>query len=450
MLKRTPCIVALGILVFGLAGKAFASDGSSAKYLISVLTGKTPDACFGSAIQGGADWTASGKKYVAIGASGGSGGPVFGGAVYFFDKFADEEPVLTLKGIEEGDLFGYRLSGGKDMNGDGIPDLAVSAPYGRTGFQKAGKVYLFLGGQDFATAKPIALSADELSDGFGMAICLDEDLNDDGLFDLVVGAPYSNRGGASAGTVYIWWGTKTLKNGAKPDVILRQGTTNDMFGNSLSAGDLNGDGQADLAVGAPQHNVGEKLPGSVFVYFGGSKAKWNEPSLVLNGEATSFQDYFGVSVKIVGDINGDGGSDLLVGAPKVKISTGDEGRVYLYSGGQALDAKPDQILNGGTALGHFGSAVYAAGDLNRDGKADFVVQSEDGAEGHGMLHFYYGGWETAFYEMTGEMIGDRLGNSIAPLGDFNGDGTEDMAIGARWNDASGRDGGRVYILSFPH
>jgi len=449
MVKRTPWIVALGMLVFGLAGKALA-ETDSAKYLISVITGKTPYAYFGSAIQGGVDWTASGKKYIAVGASGGVGGPVFGGAVYFFDKLTDEAPAMTLNGIEEGDLFGYRLSGGKDMNGDGIPDLAVSAPYGRTGPQKPGKVYLFLGGQEFATAKPIAVSAGEMSDGFGMSVCLEEDLNGDGLFDLVVGAPYSNRGGAVAGTVYIWWGSKALKNEAKPDIILRQGTANDMFGNSLSAGDINGDGQADLVVGAPQHNVGEKLPGSVFVYFGGSKAKWNEPSLVLHGEATTFQDYFGASVKIVGDINGDGGSDLLVSAPKVKVTTGDEGRVYLYSGGQALDAKPDQILNGGTALSHFGSAVCAAGDLNRDGKADYVVQSEDAAEGRGILHFYYGGWEIPFYEMTGETIGDRLGNSVAPLGDFNGDGTEDIAVGARWNDASGRDGGRVYFLSFPH
>jgi hypothetical protein len=473
MVKMANWII-LGALLFGVTGTIYAEEDLSAKYLISVITGKASYAYFGSAVQAGADWTGTGKKLIAVGASGGmgeyiipiqterslqliavgaSGGMgevVQQGAVYLFDTLADKEPVVTLKGVEEGDLFGYRLSGGKDINGDGIPDLAVSAPYGRTGLQKVGKVYLFMGGSEFATAKPLALSAGESGDGFGLSICMDEDLNGDGLMDLVVGAPYSNRGGAVAGTAYIWLGGKALKNGAKPDIVLRQGTTNDMFGTSLSAGDLNGDGQADLVVGSPVHNIGETLPGAVFVYYGGSKAKWETPSLVINGEATGFQDHFGASVKIVGDVNGDGSSDLLVSAPRVKIAAGDEGRVYLYQGGQSFDATPDQVFSGRNALCHFGSAIHAAGDLNKDGKADFIIQEEDATEGHGILHFYYGGWETAFYEMTGERTGDRLGNSVVPLGDFNGDGTEDLAIGARWNDANGRDAGRVYILSFPH
>ncbi|MFH1010906.1 MAG: FG-GAP-like repeat-containing protein [bacterium] len=443
-------LLSMGILVLGIIGTALANSGS-ARYLFGVFTGRDANSYFGSAIVGNADWIGSGKKYIAVGASGFAGELVRSGAVYLYDSLTSDVPAMTLKAIEKGDLFGYNLSGGGDFNGDAIADLAVSAPCEWIDPTKRtpGKVYLFLGGEGFATRSPIAFSANESGDAFGLSVSLEADLNGDGLADLVVGAPYSNRGGALAGTAYIWWGTKDAKNGMKPDIVLRQGTTNDMLGSALAVGDLNGDGQADLAVGAPQHNLGDKMPGSVFIYYGGSRAKWEQASLILSGEATSFYDHFGAAVAIVGDVNGDGGNDLLVGAPRVKTATGEEGRVYLFSGGAALDAKADGVMNGSMSLGHFGSAIYAVGDLNEDGKADFAVQTKNGAEGRGVVSFYYGGWETAFYEMEGEAVGDIVGNSVAALGDMNGDGTKDVAVGARWSDAGARDAGRVYLLSFP-
>lgn len=437
------------VLVLGLVPETLADTGN-AKYLFGIMTGEIPNAYFGSAIVGGVDWAGSGTKYLAISAPGAALGPVREGTVYFYDSLGAETPAMVMTGASEGDLFGYRLSGRSDINGDKIPDLAVAAPYGRAGTQKPGKVYLFFGGDEFTKSKPIELSADEQGDGFGLAVCLEEDLNGDGLADLVVGAPYSNRAGPLAGRAYIWWGGDKLKSKAKPDVVLRHGTTNDMYGTSLAIGDINGDGQADLVIGAPQHNVGDKIPGSVFVYFGGKNANWQQPSLVLNGEAKAFYDHFGAVVAIPGDVNGDGADDLLVGAPKVKISGGDQGRVYLFSGGKALDENPDQIFDGEAEIDRFGSAIYPVGDLNEDGRADFAILAENAAVGHGILYFYYGGWETPFYEMTGEASGDRYGYGFAALGDMNGDKTKDMVVGAGWNDAGGEGTGRVYILSFPN
>lgn len=445
-----------GVLVLGTVGAVLlaaspqtAVDSGSAKYLFSLLTGKTRQAHFGSAVLGAIDWVGTGKKYIAVGASGTVGGPVQRGAVYFYDTLTAEAAVITLDGVEDGDLFGRQLSGTADMNGDGLADLAVSAPYGRTGPQKPGKVYLFLGGKDFSKSKPIAFSVKEAGNAFGLSVCLEKDLNGDGLADLVVGAPYSSQAGPLAGRAYIWWGSTALKGGTTPDVVLRQGTTNDMFGTSLAVGDLNGDGQADLAVGAPQHNVGDKIPGSVFIYLGGGDAKWARPSLVLSGEATTFHDHFGASVAILADVNGDGAGDLLVGAPKVMISGPGRGRVYLYWGGPLLDENPDQNFDGEIDVAHFGAKVCGLGDLNQDGKSDFAIQAEDAAGARGILYFYYGGWERSFYELRGEFVGDRLGNSVVPLGDMDANGTKDVAVGARWNDAGAEEAGRVYILSFP-
>ncbi len=449
MKKRIQFYLALGVLLLVVIGVVYA-ETAGAKYLFGVSTGRAENSYFGSAVVGNIHCMGSDKGQIVVGASGAGGESARSGAVYLYDSLGSDVATVTLKGVEEGDLFGYGLSGG-DFNGDSISDLAVSAPYEWTNPEKQnpGKVYLFLGGDGFAARQPIVFSANESGDGFGVSVSLESDLNGDGLADLAVGAPNSKRGGATAGTAYIWWGTKDPRSGTQPSVVLRQGTSNDMFGASLAVGDVNGDGQTDLIVGAPQHNMGDKIPGSVFIYFGGKTAKWDQPSLVVSGEATSSYDHFGAAVAVVGDVNGDGGKDLLVGAPGVKISLAEEGRVYLFSGGQALDATPDIVMDGKTALGHFGSAVFAAGDINQDGKADFAVQAENGAEGRGVVSFYYSGWETAFYEMEGEGTGDRLGNCMAALGDINRDGTEDVAIGARWSDAGEKHAGRIYFLSFP-
>ena len=440
MLKRS---LIFGIAILILVAASFAETKS---HLFSVLTGKASQAYFGSAALGAADWRGVGVPYVAAAASGGIG-LIHRGAVYLYDTLDTDAPVVVLKGAEDGDLFGYRLAGVTDMNGDSIPDLAVSAPYMGTQSKRPGKVYLYAGGGGFGDSKPFEFSVNEKGNGFGRAVCV-EDLNGDGLADLIVGAPYSNHGGIMAGRVYIWWGRANIKGNTKPDVTLNHGTTNDLYGTALAVGDLNGDGHADLAVGSPQHNIGQDLPGSVFIFFGGENAKWSKPSLILNGETTTFQDHFGATLAIPGDVNGDGSDDLLVGAPNVKTSGSDQGRVYLFSGGQSLDNEPDLQLDGEKEINLFGSGLFGIGDLNQDGKADFAVQAESAGGGRGIVYFYYGGWERPFYEMTGEYVGDRLGNCVVNLGDYNKDGTQDIAVCAAWNDTDGDDAGRIYILSF--
>lgn len=435
------------LLVFTLALAQL--EAKSAKNLLRAMSGEDVRGYFGTAVE--APFAYRGKTPVyAVSACGEVSGPVRSGRVSFYDNLLTSESTYELVAPAEGELYGATLSGGGDCNGDGIPDLAVGAPGEAAGAKTtAGKVYLYLGGEDFDSAAPVVLSAGESGDRFGDAIGLKHDINGDTLADLIVGAPRSSKAGATAGRAYVWFGRRDGSFPKNPDAEIRLGTTNDMFGSSVQTGDVSGDGQADLIIGAPQHNVGEKIPGSVFIFFGGKTVNLAAASQVISGESTSFQDLFGRSIAVVGDQNGDGINELLIGAPQVTIGGKQVGKIYIYNGGKRL-TPAETFFVGSAEAGRFGQAVFALGDLNHDQKGDWAVQAESEAGGRGVLNFYYAGWERAFYRFTGEGSGDRLGGCLAVLGNVMDSETAavDVIVGAPWNDSEGENSGRAYLLRF--
>ena len=420
-------------------------EARSSKYLLRVITGEDVRGYFGSALEGPYAFV-GGNPLFAVSATGEVQGPVRAGHVYVYDDLLAEQPILTITGPSEGELFGATLSGGGDWNGDGLPDLAVGAPNNPAGGSPPGKVYVYLGGAEFGKAAPMAISAGESADGFGEAVSLKDDLNGDGLADLIVGAPRSRKAGATAGRAYVWFGKKDGKPGQTPDVEIKIGTTNDLFGTALATGDLNGDGQADLAIGAPHDKVGGDWLGTVFVFHGGTTVRFAEASQAIHGEGTAFQDQFGRTVAIVPDQNGDGSAELLVGAPQVTVDGKQFGKVYLYHGGNKIASQAAMTFLGSSEACRFGQAVYSLGDINNDGKGDWAAFAEAETGGRGAIRLYYGGWEKEFYRFAGESVGDRLGSSLAALGDFDTNESADILVGARWNDTGGENAGRVYVL----
>ncbi len=138
----------------------------------------------------------------------------------------------------------------------------------------------------------------------------------------------------------------------------------------------------------------------------------------------------------------------MVGAPQYTGAGGQVGKVYLYQGGATLPEGPSNVFVGSAEAGRFGEKVFALGDLNKDGKGDWAAQAASAAQSRGVVYFYYGGWETDFYQFTGESIADAAGNSVSALGDLDGNGASDIAVGARWWDEEGAENaGRVYLLS---
>jgi hypothetical protein len=444
-MKRVGYVLISAVALLAIFTIALAQlESRSAKHLLRVITGEQVRGYFGSGVEGMYAWTGD-KPLFAVSSSGEMNGPVRTGKVMFYDSLLADRPIHEFSGPKEGEVFGRTLSGGGDWNGDGIPDLAVGAPGDR---ESVGKVYLYFGGANIGASVAGALSANEVGDEFGVALSLRHDLNGDGLADLVVGAPKSKKAGATAGRAYVWFGKKGGTPSETPDVEIKLGTTNDLFGTSVATGDVTGDGQADLIIGSPHYNVGEKLPGAVFVFAGGPGANLASAKKIISGEGTGFQDEFGYSVAVVPDMNGDAASEIAVGAPKVTRDGKQFGKAYLYFGGASIASDPAQTFWGTDEAGGFGENIFALGDINKDGKGDWAVMAGSAAGSRGTVYFYYGGWEKDFYQFSGEMPADQLGNAVVALGDVESNGSYQVLVAARWNDSEAENAGRVYILSF--
>ncbi|MCB1060887.1 MAG: FG-GAP repeat protein [Calditrichaeota bacterium] len=447
-MKRIGYILVSSVLILAVYALSLAqleSKNTSAKYLLRVMDGPEARAYYGSAIDGAHAWTGD-KPLYAVSYTGENAGPVARGAVLFYDGLLAETPTMKIQGQEDGELFGSSMSTG-DFNGDGTPDLAIAAEGGQgTGAKPAGKVYLYMGGSGFGGTS-VKITAGESKDSFGHSIDMSHDVNGDNYADLVVGAPHSAKNGATSGRVYVYFGNA---NGVanKPDLEYKLGTLNDLFGTAVSTGDVTGDGQADLIIGAPHYGAEATYNGAVYVFAGGKEISTTKTVMLYKGELTSFQDEFGWSTAIVPDMNGDGVAEILVGAPQFTSGGKQLGKVYLYHGGTTLPNGPSATFTGSAEAGRFGEKVFALGDLNGDGKGDWAAQAANANQSRGVVSFFYGGWETDFYQFSGENIADAAGNSVASFGDLDGNGSTDLAVGARWWDNGDFENvGRVYLLS---
>ena len=167
-------------------------------------------------------------------------------------------------------------------------------------------------------------------------------------------------------------------------------------------------------------------------------------------------DRFGISVSTAGDVNGDGYSDIIVGAPFNDAGGNDAGRAYIYFGGTSMDNIADVIMTGEAADDRFGFPVSTAGDVNGDGYNDVIVGAifnDAGGNTAGRAYIYFGGTSmdnNVDVTMTGEAAGDFFGISVSTAGDVNGDGYSDVIVGAYFNDAGGSDAGRAYIYFGGH
>ncbi len=216
---------------------------------------------------------------------------------------------------------------------------------------------------------PIGLTGQLGGDTFGQSVANAGDVNRDGYDDVIVGAYSSDGGGTDAGRAYVYFGGPVMDNDA--DVTLTGVAAGDYFGQSVSgAGDVNGDGYADVVVGAPYNDAGGSNAGRAYVFFGGP-AMDAAPEVTMTGAAAS--DLFGYSVGGAGDVNGDGFADVVVGALYNDAGSSNAGRAYVFFGGAAMNNGADVTLTGAAAGDLFGVSVAGAGDVNGDGYDDVIV-----------------------------------------------------------------------------
>ncbi len=346
--------------------------------------------------------------------------------------------------------FGMPVAAG-DLDGDGDAELLIGAPLDDQGAADAGAVFVFTGPLGSSpTALSLAQAASRLSgsaasERFGAALCL-RDLDRNGVLDLLVGA----TGGTGAVHVYLG-GAQGLST--QPALVLPGPAANERFGYSLAAGDLDSDGWTDLAVGAPNMpGSSTSRQGSVRVYRGGPTLFDSVPWLSFTGQEIG--EGFATDLA-TGDVTADGYEDLLVGSPWTSRSGLQSGAIFAFFGGSDLvggSASLAQAILAAEGPGDLFGYALATGDVDGDGRTDLLTGApHQGVSGRAYLFrgsaaFADRGAAEADVVLQAEAgTQSEFGRKVALI-DVDGDGLEDMVVTAPRLDASSVDVGRVYVF----
>jgi hypothetical protein len=382
----------------------------------------------------------------------------FGSASGLADRSASAAGVVLLPSALGGD-FGAQLASG-DLNGDLLPDVVVAAPLNDAGGQDSGAVFVHFGPLAPSAAPLLSSSAGAVfrgaaaGDRFGTSVVV-RDVTGDGAPDLVVGAPRNDAAGTDGGAVYVYRGGAGFsgQTTAQAAVRLLSSGSGDNFGAALAAGDVTGDGLADVIVGAPLD--GDEEAGRVLVFRGGpALASTTASSALVRLEGERSDDHVGSSVALA-DVDGDGIDDLVLGAPDAQ----NGGMLYILRGGTSLSSRA--VDESSTEIGaersgdRLGQAL-AVGDANGDGRADVLVgapQHDVPANNAGRAYLLLGATlqDGAVHVLSQTILvaesslGDLFGSGLG-LGDVSGDGLADLMVGAPFANAGGADSGRLYLF----
>ena len=415
---------------------------------------------------------------------------------------------FTLTGIDEDDLSGYSVSSAGDVNGDGYDDLIIGARLAApNGDNFAGETYVVYGGASApGTDGVLDLSSLNGTSGFilngidafdrsGISVSSAGDVNGDGYDDLIIGA----QGADFSGETYIVYGGASAPGtGGVLDLSTLDGSNGfilngidayDRSGTSVSsAGDVNGDGYDDLIIGAIWADPnGSNFAGETYIVYGGASAPGTDGRFnlsTLNG-SNGFTlnginpfNFSGFSVSSAGDVNGDGYDDLIIGAQGADPNgDSDAGETYIVYGGasapgtdgvldlSALNGTNGFTLNGIDAFDLSGFSVSSAGDVNGDGYDDLIIGAfgadPNGDSAAGETYIVYGGASAPGtggrfnlsaldgsngFILNGIDANDRSGGSLSSAGDVNGDGYDDLIIGANSAAPNGNLSGETYIV----
>lgn len=343
-------------------------------------------------------------------------------------------PGPIFNGDAAGDQLGISCAGAGDVNGDGFADVIVGARGNDTNGIDAGLARVISGADN---AVLYTLLGDSASQVFGSVVAGAGDVNADGFSDFVVGGFGDSTNGTSAGMARVFSGI----DGTTLYTFFGDSAF-DVFGLYVTGGgDVDGDGFDDIMVGASGDDNNGTDSGSVRVYSGA------DGSTIYSFDGDSAGDLLGYGLDIVGDVNNDGYDDMIIGAYLNDNNGADSGNAKVYSG---FDGSILYSFNGDSANDHFGRSVAAAGDVNNDGFADFVVGAyldDDNGSASGSLRVFSGFDGAILYTFYGDSSGDLFGWFVDGAGDVDGDGFDDIAATAPLDDDNGSNSGSARVFS---
>ncbi|MCC6744778.1 MAG: FG-GAP repeat protein [Acidobacteria bacterium] len=356
--------------------------------------------------------------------------------------------------------FGASVAGAGDLNGDGYDDIVVGARLFDLGELDEGAAFVFHGGPSGIangdeTSAAATLQSDVADAHFGSSVAIAGDVNGDGYDDVVIGAEGFADGELNEGAAFVFHGGPTgVGNGtmATADAFLQSNQTQATFGSSVAgAGDVNGDGYADVIVGAFTFTLGagEDGEGGAFVFHGSAAGI---PSGSLAAASATIQSNqiganLGASVSSAGDVNADGYADVIIGAHGWdEALMPDIGLALIFHGGPSGvgngdRANADAVRTGFSTDELFGWNVRSSGDVNGDDYADVLISSGNYSNGEGLEGAVFvfhgsssgignGDASTAATTLQGNQMHAGFGSSVSGAGDVNADGFADVTVAA--------------------
>jgi hypothetical protein len=407
----------------------------------AILETNQINAQMGFSVSTAGDVNGDGYSDVIVGAALFDNGETNEGAAFIYHGSAVgilTTPALTIESNQAAAQLGFSVACAGDVNNDGYSDIIAGAWLYDDGEANEGVAFVHIGSATGINATPAnVLQANQTAANYGIAVACAGDVNGDGYSDVIVGAEDYDNGNTDEGVAFVYHGSSTgINNVAVTTLESNQDLS--QFGFAVSsAGDVNGDGYSDVIVGAYLFDNGEINEGNAFVYHGSAAGVSNIVATTLQSNQ-SLSDY-GISVKCAGDINGDGFSDILVGADTYQNGQSQEGAVFFYYGSNTGTYGTPTILESNQISARMGRGIASAGDVNGDGFSDIIVGAnlyDNGENNEGAAFVYHGNTAgintTATSSLENNLASSNYGCSVASAGDVNGDGFSDVIIGAQF------------------
>ncbi len=373
-----------------------------------------------------------------------------GSSPFGLAPFGTDPPLWTDEGDQEGARFGVDVADAGDVNGDGYGDFIVGAYMYDNPDVDEGAVFLYYGSASGPLASPDwTFELNQAGAWLGNRVAAAGDVNGDGYDDVAISAQRYDGVHDNEGIVLVFHGGPSGLTGSPAWTV-----KGDQEGANLTSiggnGDVNGDDYSDLVVGAIFYDGSYEDDGAAYCYLGGPSGLSSTPAWTASGDAPFA--YFGYDVAMNGDVNGDGYSDIVVGA-RGPHEAPPEGRVFVYHGSASGPSTSydwvgqlDQYDTG------FGGRVEICGDVNGDGYDDLLVGAsgyDGGDENEGGAFVFHGGASglSELPDWTGEPDQEfaGYGTRVSGARDVDGDGYDDVLVIAYLYDTEEMDAGRAYL-----